>query len=141
MSAVHFLAFPKPNSFLTLIISFTVLYQHFFLHSNVTTYPLCTHIFFKAGQSLIYVCLQVHSGGDARLVQHHPSLQEESFYDDCHRVGPGLRCLLSPAVWFQHHRSGQQHSDLISLSRRIIMKSQVIQDATFNARHEGTVLV
>lgn len=58
---------------------------------------------------LVCVCLQVHRSGDARIVQHHPSLQEESFGDDCHCVGPGLRCLLSPAVWLQHHRSGQQY--------------------------------
>lgn len=53
--------------------------------------------------------MQVHSRGDARLVQHHSSLQEESFYDDCHRVGPGLCCVLSPAVWIQHHRSDEQY--------------------------------
>lgn len=53
--------------------------------------------------------MQVHGRGDARLVQHHSPLQEEGFYDDCHRVGPGLCCLLSPAVWIQHHRSDYQY--------------------------------
>lgn len=70
--------------------------------------------------------MQVHSSGDARLVQHHPSLPEESFYDDCHRVGPGLRCILSSAVWFQHHRSGQQHFAFIFLTRRVVAESQVM---------------
>lgn len=79
------------------------------------------------------VCVQVHGSGDARHVQHQPSLQEESFCDDCHRVGPGLRRLLSPAVRFQHHRSG--HCILFSSSCQrefnscaITYKSKVMQN-------------
>lgn len=69
-----------------------------------------THFF---GSSNPCLCLQVHGGGDARLVQHHPSLQEESFCNDCHRVGAGLHRLLSSAVRLQHDRSGQRRSDSI----------------------------
>lgn len=68
--------------------------------------PVCMHYQSLTESNLcVCVCVQVHCGGDARPVQHHPPLQEESLCDDCHRVGPGLRRLLSAAVWFQHHRS------------------------------------
>lgn len=63
--------------------------------------------------------LQVHSSGDAGFVQHHPPLQEESPGDDCHRVDPGLRRLLSPSVWLQYHRSGPQYCDFVLLCRYI----------------------
>lgn len=58
-------------------------------------------------QLLMWACAQVHGRCDARHVQHQPSLQEEGFCDDCHRVGPGLRRLLPPAVRLQHHRWGR----------------------------------
>lgn len=54
------------------------------------------------------VYLQVYSGGDARFVQHDSSLEEKSFCNDRHSVGPCIHRLLSSAVWLQHHRSEQK---------------------------------
>uniref|UniRef100_A0A8C6T7R7 Dopamine receptor D3 n=1 Tax=Neogobius melanostomus TaxID=47308 RepID=A0A8C6T7R7_9GOBI len=51
------------------------------------------------------VYLEVHRSGHAGPVQHHAPLQDESARDDHHSLGTGLRCVLSSAVWLQHHRS------------------------------------
>lgn len=106
--------------------------QHSFSPSNYSLLQYCISIFsfiqmsppLSSVQTLLQswansnpcVCLQVYSSSDARLVQHHSPFQKTSLCHDCYRVGPGLRCVLSPAVWLQHHRSGQQRSYFVFLS-------------------------
>lgn len=77
-------------------------------------YLLHAHTFGSSGCFHV----QVHSSGDARLVQHNPPFEEESVCDDCHCVGPGIHSLLSPAVRFQHNRSGRQQNPTFAFMSR-----------------------